>query len=223
MKRKIRIILDASMTVLFLLQMAYHLMGNSFHEWIGIVLFVLVMIHNILNWKWYTGLRKGKYIPARLFHTVLNFLLLISCLCLMFSAVLLSPTLSAPLQLQATMLGREMHMIFTTWTFILMSVHIGLHWDMVVGAIKKQITNRRCFCWNTARVVVLFVSIYGVYALISRGLPQRMFLQVKYVFFDYEESFVLFIGDYVAMLCLFAGIAYWGKKWLQQKWQKVIK
>lgn len=211
MKIRIRIILDVSMTVLFLLQMAYHLIGNSFHEWIGIVLFVLVMIHNILNWKWYTGLRKGKYIPARLFHTVLNLLLLISCLCLMFSAVLLSPTLSAPLQLQATMLGREMHIIFTTWSFVLMSAHVGLHWDMVVGAIKKRIVKRQRFLWNVARVVVLFVSIYGLYAFISRGLTQRMFLQVKYVFFDYEESFVLFMGDHIAMLCLFACIAYWGK------------
>ena len=72
MRAKIKIVIDAGMIILVLLQMAYHLIGDSLHEWLGIMLFVLLILHNILDRKWYSGLFKGKYTPIRFFHTAIN-------------------------------------------------------------------------------------------------------------------------------------------------------
>ena len=49
----IKRIVDAAMTVLLLFLMAYQLTGEMLHEWIGIGITVLVIIHQILNRKWY--------------------------------------------------------------------------------------------------------------------------------------------------------------------------
>ena len=49
----IKRIVDAAMTVLLLFLMAYQVTGEMAHEWIGIGMTVLVMIHQILNRKWY--------------------------------------------------------------------------------------------------------------------------------------------------------------------------
>lgn len=47
MKLKTKITLDVGMTLLFLLQMAYHLIGDSLHGWLGMSLFVLLILHMI--------------------------------------------------------------------------------------------------------------------------------------------------------------------------------
>lgn len=212
MKAKVKIPLDISMTVLFLLQMAYHLTGDALHEWFGIALFVLLILHNVLDWKWYAGLRKGRYTPTRIFHLAINSLLLISCLGMAVSAVLLSPKLSAIFQIHNAMLGRKLHMLFTSWSFVFMSAHIGLHWNIVIGAIKKRIKNHYVFCRIVAALSALLLSAYGLYAFIARGLSQRMFLQVGYIFFDYEESLFVVLADYMGILCLFACIAFYMAK-----------
>lgn len=217
MKTLMKVIIDVSMILLFLVQMAYHLIGNALHEYIGIALFILLILHNILDRKWYQGLWKGKYTPVRAFHTTLNFLLLISCFGLMFSAICLSTTLSDVLHLQAVMLGRKLHMIFTTWSFVLMSMHVGIHGNMMVGIIKKHIKNQQRLYWGIARLIVFVVSVYGLYTFISRGMIQRMFLLSEYAFFDYQESLIFFMSDYIAMMFLFANVAYEGKQLIQKK------
>lgn len=212
MKIKVKIILDIGMTLLFLLQMAYHLIGNILHEWLGVALFIMLILHNILDWKWYVGLRKGNYTPGRWFHMIINFLLLISCFAMMFSAILLSSTLSVFLRLQATMLGRKLHMMFTSWSFVFLSAHVGLHWNMVVATLKKQ--RRRLSI--AARFSVLFISAYGLYAFLAREIPQRMFLLTEYATYNYGESLIFCMMSHMAMLCLFASVSYWIKKIIQQ-------
>ena len=49
----IKRIVDAAMTVLLLCLMAYQITGEALHEWIGMGMTGLVIIHQILNRKWY--------------------------------------------------------------------------------------------------------------------------------------------------------------------------
>lgn len=208
MRAKIKVVIDVGMIILVLLQMAYHLIGDSLHGWIGMILFVLLILHNILDRKWYSGLCKSKYTPVRFFHTITNLLLLVSFLGVGVSAVFLSTTLSSLFNLKATMLGRKMHMAFTTWSFVLMSAHTGLHWNKEIDAIKKRPKRIQ----SLLRIAIIFLSGYGLYAFISRGLLQRMFLLSEYVFFNYEEPIILVITDYIAIHCMFSYFTYIGKR-----------
>ena len=52
----IKRIVDTAMTVLLLSLMAYQVTGEMAHEWIGMGMTVLVIIHQILNRKWYGAL-----------------------------------------------------------------------------------------------------------------------------------------------------------------------
>ena len=58
----IKRIVDAAMTVLLLCLMAYQVTGEMAHEWIGMGMTVLVIIHQVLNRKWYGALFKGNTI-----------------------------------------------------------------------------------------------------------------------------------------------------------------
>ena len=89
-----------------------------------------------------------------------------------------------------------------------MSVHVGFHWNMVLNAVKKRMRTPKHLYQAAARIAVLLVAVYGLYAFIARKLPQRMFLLTEYVFFDYGEFILFCIIDYVSVLCLFACFAY---------------
>ena len=73
-KMTIKRIVDACMTALLLCLMAYQVTGEVAHEWIGIGMTVLVIIHQILNRKWYGAVFKGKYNAYRILTTVVNVL-----------------------------------------------------------------------------------------------------------------------------------------------------
>jgi hypothetical protein len=66
---KWKIIIDILMTVLLLLSMSYLLVGEEMHEWIGSGLFLLFIVHHILNRKWFTTVFKGKYTALRFCRT----------------------------------------------------------------------------------------------------------------------------------------------------------
>lgn len=73
-----RMTVDCLMTVILLLLMGYSRVGEAAHEWLGISMFLLYIIHHIMNRKWFSGIFKGKYSLFRVVQTVLVILLLIT-------------------------------------------------------------------------------------------------------------------------------------------------
>ncbi len=69
-------ITDAVLTVLLLFIMAFQVTGDTLHEWLGISMTVIVIVHHILNYKWYKALFKGRYTPYRIVLTLTDVLLL---------------------------------------------------------------------------------------------------------------------------------------------------
>lgn len=67
----LKIVVDIGMTVMLLFLMTYELIGEAAHEWLGIGMFVLFIIHHILNRKWSRSVFKGKYTLFRIWQTVL--------------------------------------------------------------------------------------------------------------------------------------------------------
>ena len=92
MKRKtiLKIVVDIGMTVMLLLLMTYELIGEAAHEWIGIGMFCLFLIHHILNRKWCHCVFKGKYTLFRIWQTVLVIGILLTMVGSMYSGVILS-------------------------------------------------------------------------------------------------------------------------------------
>ena len=49
-KTKVKLVVDLVMTVLLLCQMAYMMIGEAAHEWIGTSMFVLFILQCFKNW-----------------------------------------------------------------------------------------------------------------------------------------------------------------------------
>ena len=221
MKKKIelsvKIAVDVAMIALFLLLMGYHLFENVSHEWFGASVFVLFLLHNALNWRWYKNLFDGKYTAVRIFQTIVNFLLWITMLLNIASAVMLSRNVFLFLGLSNGSVGRKMHLAATIWAFLLISVHFGMHFQTFIGMAKKAFRPSEQHAvvigW-ISRALLLAVCVYGIIVFIRRELYNDMFLLVEFKFMDFGESKAKFFVDYLALFTLFSAVGYYIKKWL---------
>ena len=69
--------IDILMTLLLMVVMAYHYTGQMWHEITGTAMFVLFIVHNALNYRWYRSLVKGRYNASRILVLVANSLLVV--------------------------------------------------------------------------------------------------------------------------------------------------
>lgn len=90
MKKKMRIVIDSGMVLLLPLLMAYSLVGEAAHEYLGIGMFLLFIAHHILNIAWWKHLFHGRYTPLRIVGTMVNLALAIIMLALPISGMILS-------------------------------------------------------------------------------------------------------------------------------------
>ena len=87
---KIKIAVDAAMSVSMLLLMAYGLVGEAAHEWIGMGMFALSVAHHVLNRRWIQAVPRGRYTPLRIVQTALAGLIFLCMVGSMISGIVLS-------------------------------------------------------------------------------------------------------------------------------------
>lgn len=218
-KMILKISIDLVMTVLLLLQMAYMLIGNTAHEWIGATMFVLFILHHVLNIRWYRNLFKGRYSGFCVLQTAVNFSVLLCMLGLMVSGIIMSRDVFSFLPIDGGMgFARMLHMVAAYWGFLLMSAHLGLHWGMIMGMvrkIRKQKEPSKIQTW-TLRILVLLISGFGVYAFVKHNLLSYMFMKNQFVFFDMQQPLISFLTEYLAMMGLWACLSYYISRAVQK-------
>ncbi len=125
MQKNTKLIIDVAMILSMSFSMSFHLFGVGVHKMIGLLTFILFIIHNLLNRKWYKGLCKGKYSPIRIAHTVTNFVVILAMVGVMVSGVLLSKEIAQGLDGMTT--GRILHNVSSYIGCIGIALHIGFH------------------------------------------------------------------------------------------------
>lgn len=208
-----KIIVDLGMTILLMLLMAFELIGRTAHEWIGAGMFVLFIVHHILNRKWSGNLFHGKYSSYRSLQTVSAVLVFLAMLGSMVSAVLISREVFAFLPISGgRSFGRTLHMLCAYWGFLFLSFHLGIHWNMILGMAGKLCGKPSKLRARLIRTAGALIAAYGVYALFRRGIPSYLFLQTQFVFFDFEEPLIFFFLDYLAVMGLFVFAGHYAGK-----------
>lgn len=223
MKRNtiLKIAVDIGMTVMLLLLMTYELIGAAAHEWLGIGIFGLFVVHHILNRKWSQCVFKGRYTLFRIWQTTLVIGILLTMVGSMYSGVILSEYTLSFLPIKGgRAFAREVHMISAYWGFVLMSLHLGLHWSMMMGMAKRLVKELPTAGKRLLRGSAALIAGYGIYAFIQREIGQYMLLRNHFAFFDFEEPLIFFLADYVAVMALFVWVSHYFSKRLRYLIQK---
>lgn len=129
-KQTLKITVDMAMTAVLLLLMTYERIGQAAHEWLGIGMFVLFVLHHILNGKWCKALLKGKYTMLRILQTALVAAVLFCMLGSMISGMMLSRYAFVFLPINSGhSIARMLHMLSAYWGFVFMSLHQRHHYS----------------------------------------------------------------------------------------------
>lgn len=219
-KAIIKIVIDVLMTLGLLFLMGYQFWGDAAHEWAGAGMFLLFILHHILNGNWYKSLFKGRYTPSRIFQVVVDLLVFLAMIGLMVSGIMLSNHVFSFLNIHGGMsFARLLHMAASHWGFVLMALHLGLHWGIFLGLAKKALHLKQTSRVRKILLPVLGagIAIYGLIVFIQRDLLTYMLLQTQFVFLDFGEPVPLFYLDYLAMMGAFIFLAYYISA-LLRKW-----
>ncbi len=205
---------DFLMTAALPLLMPYSLIGEAAHEWIGMGMFLLFAAHLVLNRKWIGSLGKGRWPAYRTVQTVIVALCFLTMVGLMASGTILSNHLFSGLHIRGQNApARQVHMAGSFWGFVFMSLHLGLHWGMVLNALRQPAGIQ---AW-ILRVLGWLTAAYGAYAFFKRGFPDYLLLQTHFLFLDYEEPILFFFLDYLTIMGLFIFCAHYGGRLLHRK------
>lgn len=140
-KNGFKIIIDIIMTAIFLLLMWLDGTGVFWHEILGLYVGSMFILHLVLNWDWIKAVTqrfskaksriKGMYI--------LNVLLLVDMLVIIISGIFISQELFLDWFSVDLLVWSTIHHIASYFGLLLISVHIGLHWKMILCAFRKML------------------------------------------------------------------------------------
>lgn len=205
--------IDILMTFTLLFLMGYQFWGDIAHEWAGAAMFILFLVHHGLNGNWHKNLFRGKYSPSRIFMLIADILLFLSMIGLMVSGIMLSNHVFAFLGIHVGMaFARLLHIAASHWGFVLMSLHLGLHWGMLLGLAGRTLKKQKSRSGKGSIpffIVGAVIALYGLTVFISRDFPVYMFLRTQFVFLDFNEPVPLFYLDYLSMMGTFIFLAYY--------------
>jgi hypothetical protein len=213
-----KIAIDFFLTVGLLLLMAYELIGEAVHEWVGTGMLLLCTIHHIINRNWISHLQKGKYTAFRILQTIVTAFAFLSIIGLMISGIILSRHVFDFLSISnGQAFARTLHMLCAYWGLVLMSVHMGLHLNRLMGAMRKVLHISKPSLPRSIflRTADFLIAAYGMYAFYQQQIGSYLFLQNEFVFFDFNEPLIAFFTDFLAMMGLFASIGYFVSKLLR--------
>lgn len=225
-KRKFQILIDLTMTILLPVLMAYSLVGEEPHEWVGVAMFVAFCLHTYMNRQWYKGLTKGKYNLVRKVQTAMNFMLAALMVAMIFSGILMSRYAFSFLSLNiGTSLARLVHLAASYWFFVLTALHLGMHWNNMMGIPKKmfKIKGKNRMRNILLKVITLIIIILGVHGFVTRNFFSYMFLRTHYAFFNFMEPLTGFFFEYLMIMGLFVAAGHYGFDALQKLAKKKRK
>ena len=145
--------------------MAFSRAESIAHEWGGLALFAVILVHLTLNRRWFGNLFRGKYNPARSISTTADAALILAVILIAVSGMVISGYAFAPLNLSGSSWGRKIHFVSTAWLFLLCGFHYGAH----LGKGKRN-------------VPIYILGTFGIAATAVLKFCQRLFLLNEFVY-----------------------------------------
>lgn len=213
-----RWITNLALTVILLLLMGYSLIGEAVHEWLGIAMLTLVVLHHIWNHAWYKSLGKGRMSVYRAAQVVLTFLLLLSVFGSLLSGLVLSQYVLDFLPLRwGQDWARTLHLPCASWSFLLMGLHLGIHWSSIMGQVRRIIGRSGLSRMRTAilRLMGTAIACFGLLAFLRSGFSDYLLLRTHFLFFPPGQTTTGFLAEHLAILELFVWLGHYSGVFLR--------
>jgi hypothetical protein len=213
----LRLGLDLLAAVLLLLALAYYWQDNAFHEVVGTAMFMLLIAHNTINRRWYGSVAKRQETRKTL-DKVLVFGLLTAVAILLVTSLMISQTVFVGISLPDAFMARRIHLLSAYWALILVAIHIGIRWRVVLGfantVVRKASSGLQTVALRTTAAAIAFAGIYSSFVM---GIGGKLRARVSLDGWDFTDATWSFFLHHLAIVGLFAFLSHYAFRWMQPK------
>ena len=193
---------DVILVILLLCLTARQVSGESLHEWIGIAMAALLLLHHLLNIRWTGSFFKGRYTLYRIILTVVNLALLAAIVLTVLTGISMSNyALPSLYGLTERAFAQQFHLSMSWWAFALMGAHLGLHTASITSRLSNSYIVRRIVNYALA-----LAAGTGLWLLIKNGIPDYLFFRTHFASFDYSKPALIVFAENLAELFFFVWI-----------------
>ena len=201
-KKAAKVTLDIAMALVFVAIMTTALVQEAPHEWLGVTLFVLMVIHIVLNRRWLASIFRGRHSALRIIQIVVVVGLAVCIIGQFASSLVLSKHAFGFLPaLPGAGWARSVHMLCSYWAFVFAFAHAGLH-----ARVPKSMAP-----WQkwAARIIIAAVACFGAFSFAQLGLWQYLTGQVQFAYADYSVPLAFTFARYASIAILVTGVFHY--------------
>jgi len=143
-RTKLNLLLDIAMFLVFAVTYQAKATGTTIHEWLGVSIAAVIIVHILLHWQWVVGitkqfLKKLKAEPR--VNYIVNTAIFISFTTVIFSGLMISHSVLPFFGLEIASSGfwKMLHFTSADVTVWLAALHVALHWRWIVNAVKRYL------------------------------------------------------------------------------------
>lgn len=208
----IRLAMNCVAGVLLVTALAYDWLGNVAHEIIGTAMFALLALHNTINRFWYPRTLR---IGGRSLHGWTNIvgvaLLVFTSLLLLATSLLISRSLFSFLGLNGGFNARQIHGAVAWWMLIIVSLHVGLRWSMIMNAVRGWMglagpSLPRTFALRTLAAAVMACGAYGFIVI---GFKSKLLAEITMSYWDFDSAALGFFLHVISVAGLCIGLSHY--------------
>ncbi|QOZ77910.1 hypothetical protein XH83_22210 [Bradyrhizobium sp. CCBAU 53351] len=209
---------------LLLIGLAYYWLDNAIHELVGAAMFLLVIVHNVFNRRWYSRIAGTREVRG-LINTGVTVLLLITMLVLLITSVLISRSLSGFMPLDGGFKARQIHTLAAYWSLVIVAIHLGLRWSMIMGVARSLLGVSGASAIRTVmlRAIAVVVAAHGVWSSFELGVGTKLSMQMTLDWWNFEESVAAFFIHCMTIAGLYVVAIYYATNWLRPRkaWDRI--
>lgn len=214
LKRKF---LNITMVILLLVLMAYHHTDERLHEYLGIIMGICLIEHNVINKLWYKSILK-KQTFFQTMMTIINSLLIIDVIFLIVSGLMMSKIIPLYTIFNQALYARKIHLFCSYWGFVLMSMHIGMHLNGIGSKVKKKFEKSTALIKNIVFIIIpVFIAIVGIVMIFKHQLMTYLFMLNEFVFIDNQMTFIQFCIESIFIMLFIMEMTYLIRKYLKKR------
>ena len=144
MKSLTNFIIDTAVFFGFLLVNEPKITNQTIHEWLGLAVFITLLVHLILHWKWVvkkvTTFFKKMPLQDRI-NFIVDFIFFIAIITVTLTGVLMSKSALPALGISVGNGGtwKQLHSVSADASLYALALHFALHWPWITATFKRFI------------------------------------------------------------------------------------
>ena len=197
--KPVKIVVDVALAATLVAVMATALVQEVPHEWLGMALFALMVVHAVLNRRWLGSMFRGRRSVIRVLQIVVLAGLVACVAGQVASSLVLSKHVFGFLpSLPGASWARRVHMLCSYWMFMLAFAHVGMH-------VRKPRSMPSWQLW-AVRALAVAVACFGAVSFVQLGLPSYLTGQVQFAMADVSTPLAFTFARYASVAVLVAAL-----------------